>query len=70
MIELMRISAAALGWTVAIGLEGSATPIPRDGYGAGVGIYVAPDGYVGLYLSAQNDMGLPRGSAGRSGARR
>ena len=64
VIELMRVSAASLGWTVAIGLEGSATPIPGDGYGAGAGIYVAPDGDVGLYLSAQNDMGLLEGISG------
>ena len=64
LIELMRVSAVSLGWTVAIGLEGSATPIPGDGYGAGVGIYVAPDGDVGLYLSAQNDMGLLDGISG------
>jgi hypothetical protein len=64
LIELMRVSAASLGWSVAIGVEGSATPIPSDAYGAGVGIYVAPDGDVGLYLSAQNDMGLLEGISG------
>jgi hypothetical protein len=66
VIGLMRVSAASLGWTVAIGLEGSATPIPRDGYETGVGIYVAPDGDVGLYLSAQRDMGLLEGISGRT----
>ena len=63
LVELMRVSAASLGWTVAIGLEGRATPIP-DGYGTGAGIYVGPDGDVGLYLSAQDDMGLLEGLSG------
>jgi hypothetical protein len=64
VIQLMRVSAASLGWTVAIGLDGDATPLPSDGDGAGVGIYVAPGGDVGLYLSAQHDMGLLEGITG------
>jgi hypothetical protein len=51
LIELLRVSAASLGWTVAIDLEG-------------VGVYVAPDGDVGLYLSARNDMGLLERTSG------
>ena len=52
-LELLRLSAASLGWTIVIDLEGSATPtIP------GAGLYVAPDGEVGLHLSAHDDMGL------------
>src|SRR5262245_49525273 len=58
LIELMRLSAASLGWTVAIGLEA----IGSDG----LGIYVAPDGDAGLYLSAQKDLGLLDGISGRS----